>query len=95
MKKSDPPKDGDFAATVVRTSVPTQNKPAMGAASLAEREPTEPERAGRPQTIEDVLVHGEEPTDEFLAEFAALEGAEALSEAELERQALQHPPSGD
>jgi hypothetical protein len=37
------------------------------------------------------VLSGEEPTEEFLADLAALDGAPALSEEELARQALEHP----
>lgn len=43
------------------------------------------------QTIEDVLVFGEEPTEEFLTEFVALNEAPPVPDEELERQALSHP----
>lgn len=45
------------------------------------------------QTIHDVLVDGEEPTEEFLEELHALENAPPLSDDELARQALQQPPA--
>ena len=44
-------------------------------------------------TIEGILVHGEDPTAEFLEEFAALEGAPPLSDEELAAQALAAPGS--
>jgi hypothetical protein len=47
--------------------------------------------ATRSQSIEDVLVHGEEPSDEFIEEMRTLNSAPALSDEELERQALEHP----
>jgi hypothetical protein len=75
MNDSDAPKDGDFAGYLVRKA----------------QAPTEPKPDAKRQTIEEVLVQGEEPTEEFLEEFAALESAAPLSEEELAQQALQHP----
>ena len=43
------------------------------------------------QTINDVLVNGEEPTEEFLEEFVALNEAPAVSDEDLEQQALNDP----
>lgn len=50
-------------------------------------------RAAAPprQTIQDVLIDGEEPTEEFLEEWNALENAPELSDEEFERQALSAP----
>lgn len=51
-----------------------------------------PQEAGRhPQSIEDILLKGEQPTAEFLAEFIALHEAPPLSDEELEQQALEAP----
>jgi len=41
------------------------------------------------QKLEEVLLEHETPTPEFLAELQALENASPLSDAELERQALE------
>ena len=49
--------------------------------------------ATKPQTINNVLVEGEEPTDEFLEEFSALRNAEPLSDDELAKQALSYKKS--
>lgn len=43
------------------------------------------------QTIEDILLNGEEPTEEFLEEIIALNKAPELSDEEFERQALEAP----
>lgn len=50
-------------------------------------------RAAAPprQTIQDVLIDGAEPTEEFLEEWNALENAPELSDEEFERQALSAP----
>jgi len=41
------------------------------------------------QKLEEVLLEHEEPTEEFLEELRALEGAPPLSDEELARQALE------
>ena len=94
MTASDTPKDGDFAAYLERKAqaAPGQG-PGIGPstdAPMAHESPSAPSEAKR-QTINDVLVNGEEPTEEFLEEVHALEAAPELSDEELERQALQHP----
>ena len=43
------------------------------------------------QTISDILLNGEEPTEEFLEEFIVLSEAPPLSDEEFERQALCAP----
>lgn len=80
----DTPKDGDFASLVDGD----QNKPVAGrpAAKPVQGLPARPK-----QTIEDVLVHGEEPTAEFLEEFGEVAGAPPVSDDELDRQAVEHP----
>lgn len=78
MTHPDTPKDGDFAALL-------ESKAA--AAAL----PSDPERLGPGQTLDDVLIDGEEPTAELLEELAALENAPPLSDEELTRQAIEHP----
>jgi hypothetical protein len=88
------PKDGDFAGYLERreTQDLAKGKGAVGSASPESTSPGDPEASGsRSQTLEDVLVHGEEPTDEFIEGLTALEGAEPLSDEELEQQALQDP----
>lgn len=96
MTMSETPKDGDFAAYLERREAQDQAKPGVGTGS-ASLQPTSPGEleagASRSQTLEDVLVHGQEPTDQFIEELAALEGQEPLSDEELELQALQHPGS--
>ncbi|MBI2309229.1 MAG: hypothetical protein HYU78_18210 [Rhodocyclales bacterium] len=53
-------------------------------------QPTDRPAAAR-QTINDVLEHGQAPSEELLDELRALECAPSLSDDELERQALAHP----
>lgn len=43
------------------------------------------------QTIEQIVVEGQEPTEEFLEEWNAEQSAPELSEEEFERQALEAP----
>lgn len=45
----------------------------------------------KPETLDDVL-NGEEPSVAFLEELAALDSSPALSDEELERQALEQKP---
>ncbi|MBX9675317.1 MAG: hypothetical protein K2V71_01745 [Methylotenera sp.] len=45
----------------------------------------------KPETLDDVL-NGEEPTVAFLEELAVLDSSPALSDEELERQALEQKP---
>lgn len=80
--------DGDFASYVEgvqkssdRTSQPREEIPANAGHSAE----------GREQSIEDVVVHGEEPTNEFLEEWNAIQNAPELSDEELARQALSAP----
>lgn len=83
MTNSDTPKDGDFAAFLERKAA---NAPAAAAAL-----PDEATQAAQSQTLDDILVGGEEPTAEFLEAIDALRRAEPLSDEELARQALAHP----
>lgn len=69
------PKDGDFASMLEQAG-----KTAPQAAGAG----------GTPrQTLDQVLVEGEEPTEEFLEDFNALREAPKVSDEELERQALE------
>lgn len=85
---TDTPNDGDFASYLegVQTS--------SGQASPLPTEGSEnadPSADRRDQSIEDVVVHGEEPTDAFLEEWNAIQNAPGLSDEELARQALSAP----
>lgn len=92
MTNSDAPKDGDFTAYLASQARKPQDNATAGTTTPELVNPAQPEPGTtRPQTVDDVFVNGEEPTNEFIEEFAALQGAEALSDEELERQALQHP----
>ena len=89
MTTSDTPKDGDFASYLeARQKKSPTGSPEPAAQAAADfGEPAVPPR----QTIEQVLVEGEEPTEEFLEEWNALENAPELSDEEFARQALEAP----
>ena len=86
MTKSDTPKDGDFASYLEgmasRPPRPSDAEPTVGENN---GDPVEVPR----QTIQQVLVDGEEPTEEVLEEWNALENAPDVSDEELARQALE------
>ena len=88
MTNSDTPKDGDFAAFLERKA---PGASPHGAAAVASPTPHELAPDAARQTLDDVLVDGEEPTQELLEELDALEQAPPLSDEELARQALEHP----
>lgn len=94
MTDSDTPKDGDFASYLERK----QMQSTAGVAIAKPNEATPVDENDTPlvskpvrQTINDVLVNGEEPTDAFLEELSALENAPELSDEDFEKQALEHP----
>ena len=88
MTDADPPKDGDFAAYLERKQATPRVRPEAPAEQpTSGSAPTDD--AARSQSIEDIL-RGEEPTDEFIEEWNEAERNRA-SDAELERQALEHP----
>jgi hypothetical protein len=90
MNNSDTPKDGDFATWV-------DNKAEAVKFELGEKFPVLPTELHSPsahaetgrQKLEEVLLEHEEPTEEFLEELRALDGAPPLSDEELARQALE------
>ena len=84
MTKPHTPKDGDFASELERRNKCRAAAPAPGASPAAE-----PAGKKSRQTIEQVLIEGEEPTEEFLEEWNALENAPDLSDEEFARQALE------
>jgi hypothetical protein len=93
MSVSNTPKDGDFASYIESLSQSAHTK----SEDAVIHSPTNTDTAALDtalqsgmQTIEDVL-NSEEPNEEFLAEFAALNEAQPVSDEELERQALEHP----
>ena len=81
------PKDGDFASYLEgnRASTSPADLPEANAKPLKDFEvPVAQPR----QTLQQVLIEGEAPTEEFLEEWNALENAPELSDEELARQAL-------
>lgn len=92
MPEMNAPKDGDFSAYLdglaKRESELGFESKVMVSVNPAQELPAEA------QTIQQVLVEGQEPTDEFIEEFNALNEAPELSDEELERQALS-APGGD
>ena len=91
MPSMSTPKDGDFAAYLDGVANQRSNGAPEPAGQTSNART--PERTPEPQTIEQVL-EGQEPTDEFIDEFNALNEAPELSDEELERQALS-APGGD
>ncbi|KQW51254.1 MULTISPECIES: hypothetical protein [unclassified Roseateles] len=88
MTHPDTPKDGDFAEFLERK---VSDVLLAGAAAVAPAAPDGLAPDASPQTLDDVLINGEEPTTELLEEMDALRQAAPLSDEELARQALEHP----
>lgn len=90
MTSSDTPKDGDLASYLEAKS---QSRPIVSPAKGAEpNADTDAQIAASPrQTIQEILIDGEEPTEEFLEEWNALKNAPELSDEEFELQALSAP----
>ncbi len=88
MTSPDMPKDGDFASYLEGKMSRSAEIPdaAMSVNAIV------PADAPR-QTIEQILVEGQEPTEEFLEAWNAGQDEPELSDEELERQALE--ASGD
>ena len=90
MNHPDTPKDGDFATWV-------EEKSDAVLFELGEKFHVSPTAVGSPtahvepvsQNIDEVLLGHEEPSAALLDEIVALDNAPPLSEAELERQAMQ------
>lgn len=85
MKSAATPKDGDFASCAEQRQNGVGEAPGRTAegrgSSMSLAEP-------RRQTVEDVLIGGEAPSEEFLQEWNALENAPELSDEEIANQAL-------
>jgi hypothetical protein len=88
MTNPDTPKDGDFAAHLEGRQARPAPSPLLGG------EPATADGGPVPQTLQQVLVEGEEPTEEFIEAFAEAKNAPPVSDEELERQALE-APGGD
>lgn len=87
MKSSDAPGDGDFASYLEGRKQGTPAAPEVATCAGDNGGPPQSPR----QTIQQVLVEGEEPTEEFLEEWNALQDALEVSDEELARQALGAP----
>lgn len=86
----DTPEDGDYAAWLEQQQGrAARGAPAPGPEPSPDLTPVLDEEGPRKQTVEDVLVHGEEPTDEFLQEWRAADEVPMPSDEDLERQALE------
>ena len=93
MSNPGAPKNGDFVSYIESLSqqphtsqeeVPACSTPVTGTVVSETLRPTEM------QTLEEVLS-GDDPTDEFLEQMAALNEVSPLSDEELERQAMAAP----
>ena len=82
-------KGGDFASYLEAT----QNEPPIVSAKAGTASPTPFDAPITPprQTIQQVVVEGDEPTDEFLEEWRAQTNLPELSDEEFARQALEAP----
>ena len=82
------PEGGDFASYLEsKQRDRLQASPGVGVPSDPFENPAVPSR----QTLQQVLVEGEEPTEEFLEDWKALNEAPELSDEELAQQALNAP----
>lgn len=88
MTSQDTPSNGDFASLLEGKAKDAQPPAIQSPDATRAVDPA----AIRPrQTVEDVLVHGEAPTEEFLEEWNELESLPELSDEELAQQALNAP----
>ncbi len=93
MPDTNSPEDGDFAAYLDKASQRPAGAEPKAMANESE-EPADKEQDSG-QTLQQILVEGQEPTEEFINEFReeaeALKDAPILTDEELERQALSAP----
>lgn len=88
MTSPDVPKNGDFASYLEgKVGRPPDSPDAAASVGASASASADAPR----QTIEQVLVKGQEPTEEFLEEWNAVQSAPDLSDEEFERQALEAP----
>lgn len=90
MKSTDMPTDGDFASYLEGKKSRPGGAPDAATGVATSASVSAPADVPR-QTIEQVLVEGQEPTEEFLEEWNAVQSAPELSDDEFERQALEAP----
>lgn len=90
MTDQDTPHNGDFASLL---EAKAKNMPSAAASATrpASAPPAAEPFTQRRQTIDDVLVHGEEPSEEFLQEWNELNNLPEVSDDELAQQALNAP----
>jgi hypothetical protein len=88
MIAKDTPRDGDFASLLEGK---TKNTQGPAAESPQATQALDIPSAQRRQTVDDVLLHGEDPTEEFLDEWNELNNLPELSDEELAQQALNAP----
>lgn len=84
MTKPDSLRNGDYAAYL-------EGKTAQQTSSQDLNELFADPATGREQTLEDIVLHGEDPSEEFIEEWNALQNSPDLSDEELARQALGAP----
>ena len=88
MTNADMPKDGDFASYLEgKTSRPVGAPDTATGLAVNASPPADAPR----QTIEQILLEGQEPTEEFLEAWNAGQSEPDISDEELERQALEAP----
>ncbi|MDZ7918628.1 hypothetical protein [Rhodoferax sp.] len=91
MTNQDTPHNGDFAsfleAKAKNTPLAEAAPATVAAGTISAAEPS----TRRRQTIDDVLVHGEDPSDEFVEEWSELNNLPEVSDEELAQQALNAP----
>jgi hypothetical protein len=79
------PRDGDFASLLEGA---TRNAQVHATELPKGPQAVDTSIPRRRQTIDDVVLHGEDPTKEFLDEWNELNNLPELSDEEFERQAL-------
>ncbi len=90
MTNQGTPRNGDFASLLEAKAKNTPEAAASATGAAGAPSALEPFTQRR-QTIDDVLVHGEEPSEEFLQEWNELNNLPEVSDEELAQQALNAP----
>lgn len=93
MPDTNTPRDGDFAAHLddLAQQRPGEPKPSADPGASDNGTIDGPGDGVPQQTVHQVLVDGEDPTEAFLEEFRALMDAPPLSDEELEQLAMNAP----
>ncbi len=90
------PPEGDFSSLIdQQLELAVARLPALDRASVHPSAGDHDEVAAPHARLEDVLLGNAEASPELLEELAALQGAPALSDDELARQALEHGGGDD